>query len=158
MNKPQYITAAGRFAGKVKAPGNGWLGETDKGNRFVRVPVIVTDEGDQQNREGVWQGYLTDKAQERTLRTLDDVFGKEWTFDALHAGNVDWPGTHVKITVEEEEYNGEVRHKIRWLNPAVKKADVEQDEVTALNNILAAIRGSAPAPATTADDKDDIPF
>lgn len=166
MNKPekQYVNAAGRFLAVVKAPGNGWLGETQSGKQFIRVPLLVTEEGPQKDREVVWQGYLTDAAEERTLKTLNDLFGPGWTFDALFAGKVTWAGTPVSVTVAEEEYNGEARYKAKWINPPTRKQEIEEDEVQGWDKKLAGIRGSAPAPAaapamkTKTEDGDDIPF
>jgi hypothetical protein len=163
MNKPekQYVNAAGRFLAVVKAPGNGWLGETQSGKQFIRVPLLVTEEGPQQGREVVWQGYLSEAAEERTMKTLNDLFGPDWTFDALFAGKVTWAGTPVSVTVAEEEYNGEPRYRAKWINPPTFKTEIEADEVKGWDNKLAAIRGSAPAPApaqTKTEDGDDIPF
>lgn len=156
----QYLNAAGKFTARVKAPGNGWMDRTDSGSEFVRIPVLV-EEGEQAGREAVWRGYLTEKAKLRTLQTLDDIFGKEWNFEMLAAGKVPWAGTLVRITVEEEDYNGEPRYKIKWLNPAAKAAKVEQTAVGKLDAELRALRGGAPAaPAVKTHDAegDEIPF
>lgn len=162
MNKPekQYVNAAGRFLAVVKAPGNGWLGETNSGKQFIRVPLIVTEEGPQKDREVVWQGYLSEAAEERTMKTLNDLFGADWTFDGLFAGKATWAGTPVSVTVAEEEYNGEPRFKAKWINPPTRKQEIEQDEVADWDKTLAAIRGTAPAPAmkTKTEEGDDIPF
>jgi hypothetical protein len=156
----QYVNAEGKYLAKVKQPGNGWLGETSSGKQFIRVPLIITDEGPQKDREVVWQGYLTEAAEERTFKTLNELFGLGWTFDALFAGKVSWAGALVSVTVTAEEYNGETRYKAKWINPPSKKADVEEDEVAGWDKKLAAIRGTAPAPAmkTKTEDGDDIPF
>ena len=166
MNKPekQYVNAAGRFLAVVKAPGNGWLGESSTGKQFMRVPLIVTEEGPQKGREVVWLGYMNGDNSERTTKTLNDLFGPGWTFDALFAGKVTWAGTPVSVTVAEEEYNGEARYKAKWINPPTRKQEIEEDEVQGWDKKLAGIRGSAPAPAaapamkTTTEDGDDIPF
>lgn len=164
MNKPekQYVNAAGRFLAVVKAPGNGWLGETNSGKQFIRVPLIITEEGPQKDREVVWQGYLSEAAEERTMKTLNDIFGPNWTFDSLFAGKVTWVGTPVSVTVAEEEYNGEPRFKAKWINPPTRKQEIEQDEVKGWDKKLAALRGAAPAPApamkTHTEEGDEIPF
>lgn len=153
----QYLNAAGKFTARVKAPGNGWMDRTDSGSEFVRIPVLV-EEGEQAGREAVWRGYLTEKARLRTLQSLDDIFGKEWNFEMLAAGKVPWAGTLVRITVEEEDYNGESRFKIKWLNPAAKAVELE---VSKLDEELKALRGGvavAPVAKTHDAEGDEIPF
>lgn len=163
MNKPekQYVNAEGKYLAKVKTPGNGWLGETSSGTRFVRVPVVVTDEGPQQGREVVWYGYLSEAAEDRTVKTLNEIFGLGWTFDALFAGRVSWAGALVSVTVVAEQKDGKTYYNAKWLNPPIKKAEIEEEEVQRWDKKLAAIRGTAPAPAamkTKTEDGDDIPF
>lgn len=153
----QYVNAAGKFAGTVKQPGNGWLGETNSGTEFVRVPIIV-DAGPEAGKEIVWRGYTSEKARQKTLETLNDVFGKGWTFASLFSGKVTWAGTKVSVTVKAEEYNGETRYKAQWLNQATKPQEVSGTTLDILDNALANIRGgSTPAPAKDLDG-DDIPF
>lgn len=155
----QYVNAAGKFLATVKAPGNGWLGEEKTGSEFVRVPVVVSEEGDQKGREVVWKGYLTEKAKLRTIQVLDEIFGTEWNFDLLAAGKVAWAGTEVRIVTEEEEYNGEVRYKAKWLNPAAKAAKVEPKAVGKLDAMLADIRkGLTEVFAPAKGQEDGIPF
>jgi hypothetical protein len=159
-----YVNAEGKFLGIVKRPGNGWLGMESSGSEFVRVPVLVTDEGPQKGREIVWKGYLTEKAVERTLKTLNDIFGSDWTMAMLEDQVVEWPGTEVRVTVEGQEYNGETRYKVRWLNPAKGIAvAMEADRIKVLDAKLAEVRGVAPTPMFEAKPKpaaesDDIPF
>lgn len=158
----QYVNAEGKFVGKVKRPGNGWIGMEASGSEFVRVPVLITDEGEQKGREIVWKGYLTEKATERTCRTLDDLFGTGWTMQQLEDQSVqNWVGTEVRVTVQGEEYNGEMRYKARWLNPMKAPAvAMEADRIKALDAKLAEIRGGSPAPAVAkpSTETDDIPF
>lgn len=158
----QYVNAEGKFLATVKRPGNGWLGmEAKSGSEFVRVPVVIADEGDQKGKEIVWKGYLTEKATERTLKTLDDIFGTGWTMQQLEDQSVqNWVGTEVRVTVQGEEYNGETRFKIKWLNPIKAPAvAMEADRIKALDAKLAEIRGGAPTPAAKpSTETDDIPF
>lgn len=154
----QYVNAEGKFLGTVKQPGNGWLGESNGGSEFVRVPIIVSD-GPEAGKEIVWKGYLTERARKRTLETLNDVFGVGWTFAALFTGKVSWAGTQLSVSVKGEEYNGEMRYKAQWLNPVQKK--VEASTVDSLDRALAAIRsGAVPAVVAAAADVegDEIPF
>ena len=156
----QYVNAEGKFLCTVKSPGNGWMDATEAGTEFVRIPVIVK-EGEQQGREAVWRGYLTEKAKLRTIQVLDEIFGTEWNFDLLAAGKVAWAGTEVRITTEAEDYNGETKIKVKWLNPATRAAKVEPTAVGKLDALLAEVRGAAPAPKavkTHDAEGDEIPF
>jgi len=142
----RYVTAEGKYTAKVKAPGNGWLGTTTKGSDFIRIPLLIEDEGDQHGREIVWQGWLTEKATKRTCDTLDQAFGREWDIKSLDAGNSPFLGQKCRITVEAEEYNGQIRHKIKWLNPLESKPretePLSSDRLATLNERLAAARAT----------------
>jgi hypothetical protein len=142
----RYVTAEGKYTAKVKAPGNGWLGTTTKGSDFIRIPLLIEDEGDQHGREIVWQGWLTEKATKRTCDTLDQAFGREWDIKMLDAGKSPFIGQKCRITVEAEEYNGQPRHKIKWLNPLESKPresePLSSDRLATLNERLAAARAS----------------
>jgi hypothetical protein len=144
----RYVTAEGKYIAKVKAPGNGWLGTTKTGTDFIRVPLIIDDpESDQHGREIVWQGWLSEKAVKRTCDTLDAAFGKEWDIRSLDAGNSLFVGQKCRITVEVEEYNGEPRHKIKWLNPLESKPretePLSSDRLATLNDRITAARTSS---------------
>jgi hypothetical protein len=73
-------------------------------------------------------------------------------------------GTEVRVTVQGEEYNGEMRFKIKWLNPVKAPAvAMEVDRIKALDAKLAEVRGGAPAPVavvvkTHDAEGDEIPF
>jgi hypothetical protein len=147
----RYVTAEGKYIAKVKAPGNGWLGTTKNGTDFIRVPLLIdeplsSDQHDQHGREIVWQGWLTEKATKRTCDTLDQAFGREWDIKSLDAGKSPFLGQKCRITVEAEEYNGQLRHKIKWLNPLESKPretePLSSDRLATLNERLAAARAS----------------
>jgi hypothetical protein len=168
----KYVTAEGRYLCTVKQPGNGWLGVTTpkEGSgktptEFIRVPLIVEDAGDQNGREIVWQGWLTEAAITRTTKTLDDAFGLEWDIKSLADGRASFVGKKCRITVAPDEYNGETRYKIKWLNPAESNAvpEVSPQKVDELARRFATIERTgakppAPAMKTKTEDGDDIPF
>lgn len=147
----RYVTAEGKYTAKVKAPGNGWLGTTTKGSDFIRIPLLIDDPAsDQHGREIVWQGWLSEKAAERTAKTLDEAFGREWDIPSLNAGNSPFTGQKCRITVEAEEgEDGKVRLKVRWLNPASQP--LPADRLTTLNERILAARTATPT-------DDEIPF
>lgn len=136
----RYVSAPGKYTAKVKAPGNGWLGKTKTGTDFIRVPLLIEDEGDQHGREVVWQGWLSEKAVKRTCDTLDEAFGREWDIKSLDAGISPFVGQKCRITIEAEEYNGESRLKIKWLNPHSAPEPLEQDRLATLNERILAAR------------------
>jgi hypothetical protein len=143
----RYVSAPGKYTAKVKAPGNGWLGTSKTGSDFIRIPLLIDDPAsDQHGREIVWQGWLSEKAAERTAKTLDEAFGREWDIKMLDAGKSPFLGQKCRITVEVEEYNGQPRHKIKWLNPLESKAretePLSSDRLATLNERLAAARAS----------------
>jgi hypothetical protein len=115
----KYIDKAGTYLCKVKNPGNGWLDKTKTtGTPFVRVPCIVDDlESPQHGREIVWRGYLTEAAERKTRERLERAFGINWDYASLCDGRASFAGQRCRITVEEEEWKGEVRFKAKWLNP-----------------------------------------
>jgi hypothetical protein len=131
----RYVNAPGKYTAKVKSPGNGWIGTTTKGTDFIRLPLLIDDPAsDQHGREIVWQGWLTEKATRRTVQTLDAAFGKNWTIAALESGISSFAGQLCKITVEEEDYNGETRYKIKWLNPIAGDEPLSQERVKKLDS------------------------
>ena len=142
----RYVTAPGKYTAKVKAPGNGWLGTTKTGTDFIRIPLLIEDEGDQHGREIVWQGWLTEKATKRTCDTLDEAFGREWDIKSLNAGKVPWLGKQCRITVEAEEgEDGKVRQKVKWLNPIGSAPQaLPADRLATLNDRILAARTATP--------------
>lgn len=172
----RYVSAAGKYLAVVKAPGNGWFGEAGaKASPFIRIPVKIKEDGDQKDREIVWRGYLTAGAFDNTIKTLTKAFGWDGDIEALTEGSVDpFTGKECQVVCEEEEYNGEARIKIRWLNsvlPAGEKLD--RDKLKALAKLSKKAKSVAkttledsdeevwaPAPADKSkpEENDDIPF
>jgi hypothetical protein len=142
----RYVTAEGKYTAKVKQPGNGWLGKTKTGTDYIRLPLLIEDEGDQNGREIVWQGWLSEKAAERTAKTLDEAFGREWDIPTLNAGKAPWVGKLCRITIEAEEgEDGKVRQKVKWLNPIGSAPQaLPADRLATLNDRILAARTATP--------------
>ena len=152
----RYVTAPGKYTAKVKAPGNGWLGTTTKGTDFIRIPLLIETEGDQHGREIVWQGWLTEKGADRTAKTLDEAFGREWDIPSLNAGKAPWLGKQCRITIEAEEgEDGKVRQRVKWLNP-IGSAPLPADRLATLNDRILAARTGESTAATTATNDEEI--
>lgn len=111
----------GRYICKVKAPNNGWFGEAGENSTpFIRIPLIITEEGDNEGHEVTYQAWITDKSLERTIKTLAEVFGWDGDIEALAKQTTTGPfvGKPCSIVTEEEDYNGKKRVVIKWLNSA----------------------------------------
>ena len=146
----RYVSAPGKYTAKVKAPGNGWLGTTKTGTDFIRLPLLIEDEGDQNGRDIVWQGWPAEKAAARTAKTLDEAFGRERDISTLGAGTAPWVGKLCRVTIEAEEgEDGKVRLKVKWLNP-IGSAPLPADRLATLNERILAARAFD---ATPTDDE-----
>lgn len=161
---------------KARAIG-GALGETEGGKPQIAVEYQVS-EGECHGETITWFGYFTEKTIERTMQALRN---SGWKTDDLTdlAGLGD---TEVKIVCDEEEYNGEVRLKVQWVNSIgglglKKPMTPEQAKAFAARMKGAAVAsrgtaGAAPKPAPKRQsarskpdpepshefDGDDIPF
>lgn len=97
---------------KFKARGiQAALGKTSNGNPQVAVELEIT-EGERQGDTLTWYGYFTDKTEERTIQSLR-LLG--WEGDDL-SSLIGIDQNEVTIVVEEEEYDGQVREKVKWIN------------------------------------------
>lgn len=157
-----WLEVKGNYFCTVKPPGKGWLGEK-KGTPFIRVPLVVED-GPQEGKEILWYGYLTDAAFDRTIQTLAEVFGFDGDLDGLQNGTVSFAGQECRIVTDFEEYKGESRLKVKWLNSA---GGGQLDEATAkpiLDRLrsrakaVAAAAGKGKAPDASAPGKGKAPF
>lgn len=117
MSKYQ-IEIEGTYHGVVTEPTYGWLGESKKGTRYVRVPVTIDTEGAQKGKTIDWYGYLGEDVgrdgktkTQRTVETLENCFGVNWDWN-----NINWAGKEAEVVVELEEYDGKTRPKVKWLN------------------------------------------
>jgi len=172
----KYVSTAGKFLAKVKTPPNGWFGEAGtKATPFIRIPLIVT-EGDEKGKEIVWRGYVTPNAFDNTIKTLTKAFGWDGDIEALTAEKSDpFSGKEVQVVCEEEEYEGQTRIKVRWLNPVGGgAAKLDKEKLAALAKLTKKAKAVsaqfkaesedeevwAPAPSTKNQPEadDDIPF
>ena len=172
----RYVDRPGVYRCRIKTPGNGWFGEAGENQTpFIRIPCLVLDEGDQEGREIVWQGWLTDAAFDRTIGTLVKVC-PEWNGDlaALADGDFTFADNECEIVAENDTYEGKTRVKAQWLNPLGGGGGKTMDKAR-LDGLLGALgrkakaiakqakAGSAPqgrpAPKSTAPaEDDDIPY
>lgn len=109
----------GTFLCKVLPPVNGWFGEAGQNNTpFIRIPLVVTQEGACQDEETVFQAWVSPNAYKKTIDNLKEVFG--WDGDVVALASMvntgPFVGKSCQIVTEEEEHNGKKSIKIKWLN------------------------------------------
>lgn len=96
----------GRFLGTIKA--GGYAETKNTGTPKVWI-CVQTDHG-----EVYWDGWLTEKAVDRTEKTLQElgwVSDGTWNVETL-------AGTQVRVLVQHEEQTGyETRAKVRYIDP-----------------------------------------
>ena len=88
------------------------LGITDNGKEQAAVLFEIT-EGDEAGERLTWFGYFTEKTAARTIESLRHC---GWQGNDLSTITADDLCNDVSIVVDEEEYNGELRTKIQWVN------------------------------------------
>lgn len=96
----------------------GILGETSGGKPEVAVAFNILTP-DATHAQLTWHGYFTEATQDRTIESLR-IAG--WKGDDLtdFADGFDFPADapEVDLVVEDEEYEGKTRTKVKWVNRA----------------------------------------
>jgi hypothetical protein len=107
----------GSFDCVVFQPESGWFGESGEAKTpYIRIPVMVTEDGPQKGHCAVYYGWLSDKAFDNTIARLAEVFEFNGDLPALHEGKVTLADLPCNITMEMEEYRGKAKFKVAWLN------------------------------------------
>jgi hypothetical protein len=87
------------------------LGFTEGGKEQVAVQLEILDE----NYHGEtisWYGYFTEKTADRTLESLRLLgWASDDLFDLSGIGS-----TEIRAILEEEDYNGKMILKVKWIN------------------------------------------
>lgn len=143
----------GKFNCIVLAPVNGWFGEAGQNNTpFIRIPLRVTDPGECHGEIIDFAGWLSDRALEKTIARVAEVFDWDGDLEAL-ADLLDtgpFVGKACSIVTEEEHHNGDKRVKIKWLNragPPPMERNAAMSLAQRLNARAKAAAGGQPAPA-----------
>ncbi len=157
--------------GKYRAKATAWgLGETSSGKPEIAIEFGFTSL-DLAGQSITWHGYLSEAAFNRTVESLRHCGWKGDDFSDLEGLGAN----EVELVVEEEEYEGKVHAKVRWVNRAGGlsiKAPMTGDKVKAF---AASMRGKVRAfdakkgkrePASTSGQEraeasmtdEDIPF
>lgn len=166
---------------RVRAVSSGIGVSNNKGTPYVRVTMRVLD-GDYEGHEIDWMSYVTEKTQERVVKDLRTLGYKGSNPEELHnRGEAEieqfLPKT-VSIVTETEEFNGNERARVKWVNPEQRDASEAHSIFASMKAAFVAFDQSGgakpagkptakpvggatprPAPAPPADmDEDSIPF
>ncbi len=143
------------------------LGYTSKGT--PQYAVVFQKE----SKETItWYGYMTDASAERTLESLRYC---GWRGMGPGAVTVDDLPEEVEIVVDDEEYNGEVYSRVKWVNQRSGRAALKdrmndnqrRDFSAKFKNLAMKIKPVAPPPkqalppvnsAPEQEIGDEIPF
>ena len=99
-------------AGTHQARANSWaLGKASTGTVQVAVEFGLSD-----GRSITWFGPLTEKALEHTVKGLRACGWEGADISELAVPTCGLDKNEVELVVEVEEYNGETRAKVRWVN------------------------------------------
>lgn len=111
------ITSEGTCEVRTTRPQSGWSGvSSKKGTPYIQIDLIV-EAGEAKGSRVRWTGYLNDNAIERTLKTLNEIFGWTWNADELELEEVPFDNVLVSAEIVSEEYNGKTFYKAKWINP-----------------------------------------
>lgn len=125
------------------------------------TPCVVIDVEDKDARRLRWYGYLSERAVEGTIERLQDIGwdadAADWQIESLNGTTllVDKP---CQVVVEDEEYEGKIRRKVKYLNPPGGRVSETMEPAEAksfsndLRKRLIASRGPRPnrAPSSAA--------
>lgn len=89
------------------------LGTTSTGKEQIAVTFDFVDAA-HAGRQMTWFGYFTEKTEARTFETLRTCGFKGTDLTDLSSLSGETPT--VELVVEAEEYNGEWRPKVKWVN------------------------------------------
>lgn len=130
------------------------VGQSGTGTPHVSLS-LETDEG----KHITAYLYLSEKAFERTAKTLQEVFGFDGDFQTVSDQVLQ---KKCSITVEEEDdQDGKPRMRVKWINSPRMSKPVEESFLAKLTRKAREL-GIRPAPKTPsvapAGDEDEIPF
>jgi hypothetical protein len=140
------IMQSGTFKAHVTDVG---LGYTSTGGEQIVLQFTI-DEGPCQGEQILWHGSFSEKAEKFTIKTLQTC---GWTgIDISTLNEEDMPET-VSLVIAEDEFNGQTKFKIKWINAMgglAIKSQMTQAQKTAfaqkLKGKLMAVQANLPKP------------
>lgn len=135
------MTEGYSLAGTHKARAKEWaLGVSSTNKEQIAVMFELLG-GEHAGKHITWFGYFTDGTVDRTLESLRHC---GWESDSLAEldtlGNCD-----VELVIEDEEYEGKWRSKVKWVNRIAKLALKEQMNPAQVAAFAARMRGKTVA-------------
>lgn len=166
-----YLNSEGTFECVVYKPEGGWIQKSkEKQTPFICLSLEVTGDDVDAGKTISWNGWLSDKAFDKTIDRLIEVFGFNGDLNALDT----LEGKTCQITTESETYEGKTRVKVKWLNKAGYVHTVPQMDAVESARLIAQFSGRAKkralavqsgqaakpstSPAASQPEDDDVPF
>jgi hypothetical protein len=165
----KYLKTEGEYNAIVVSHASNGLFESNNGTPGIRLVLEVND-GPNAGERVSWTGWLSEKAFERTVKTLDDAFGFSGNFEEL----VEMPNLFMEqqcsivTEMEMDDRDASKEHcRVKWLDPMGGRRGnaptLEKNAASALAKRLtgraqallksASMGGSAPArPAPAGSD------
>lgn len=127
--------------GNFKARAKEWdFGVSSNGNEQIAILFVIT-QGEHAGKTRTWYGSFSDAAIDRTL---DSMRHCGWDGDSLATVD-DLSNNEVEIVIEEEEYQGKVREKVKWVNKPASLKLQNQLTGTARDAFASKLRGKVVA-------------
>ena len=143
MNKTEYLKTPGRFDGVAFKPDGGWFFQANSGAWGLKIGLRVTDDVSEEGKCIHWTGWLSEKAMPRTIKVLGEVFNFNGDLAALNEGRIDFSDMPCSFTTEEEDYKGQKRLEVKWLNPINRKSSVPAPPSDEVKGFIASINAKA---------------
>jgi len=129
------------LAGTHKARAKEWALGISSTNKEQIAVMFEFVGGEHDGKHITWFGYFTDGTVDRTLESLRHC---GWESDSL--AELDTLGNcEVELVIEDEEYEGKWRSKVKWVNRVAKLALKEQMNAAQVAAFAARMRGKTVA-------------
>lgn len=129
------------LAGTHRARAKEWgLGYSDTGKEQIAVLFQIAD-GPHNGKHIHWYGYFTDETLDQTLMSMRHC---GWASESL--AELDTLGDNdVMLVIEDEEYQGKWRSRVRWVNRVPKLALKSQMNMQQASDFAQKLRGKTVA-------------
>lgn len=129
------------MAGTHRARATEWqLGISSTGKEQIGVMFELVG-GPHDGKHITWFGYFTDNTVDRTLESL-----RHCGWDSDNLAELDGlAANEVELVVEDEEYEGKVRSKVKWVNRVSRLQMKEQMSPAQVQAFAARLRGKTVA-------------
>lgn len=137
MSETSYTSLAGNHRARAKE----WaLGVSSTGKEQIGVMFELVG-GEHAGKHITWFGYFTDGAVDRTLESL-----RHCGWDSDNLADLDSLGANeVDLVVDDEEYEGKWRSRVKWVNRVSRLQMKEQMSPAQVQAFAAKLRGKAVA-------------